>query len=98
MRDQRLELLETQCEYAELGLKIEKLRWFIDAFEAAVNATDRKAPSLLRDGWRFQGVTITHKRMLDRQFFAMIDYRSVLCERIVYMTKAIKAENQRAKK
>ena len=98
MKDQRLELLEAQCEYAELGLKIEKLIRFIDAFEAAVNATDRKESSLLRDGWRFQGVTITHKRMMTRQYFAMIKYRSVLCERLVYMTKALKAEKQRAKK
>ena len=63
----KIELLKVQAEFADLSLKIERLEQFLDESKEAVNATGRGVKALLKDGWRFKGVTITHLAMLHAQ-------------------------------
>ena len=95
MSDVRIVLMEVQKEYAELALKTEKLRQFLVAYDAAVKATKRSAKSLLKDGWRFDGVTLSHRCILAEQYGAMAMYKDSLEARLLSMSKEL---NARAKK
>lgn len=95
MTDVRIVLMEVQREYAELALKTEKLRQFLVAYDAAVKATKRSEKSLSKDGWRFDGVTLSHRCILVQQYGAMDMYKTSLEARLLSMSKEI---NARAKK
>lgn len=95
MTDVKLVLMEVQKEYADISLKAEKLRRFLVAYEAAEKATMRSLKSLSKDGWRFDGVTLAHQALLEKQYEAMIMYKKALEERLLSMSKEI---NARAKK
>lgn len=95
MTDVRIVLMEVQREYAELALKTEKLRQFLVAYDAAVKVTKRSEKSLSKDGWRFNGVTLSHRCILVQQYGAMDMYKTSLEARLLAMSKEI---NARAKK
>lgn len=95
MSDVKIVLMEVQKEYAEIALKTEKLRQFLVAYDAAVKATKRSERSLSKDGWRFDGVTLAHQALLEKQYEAMIMYKKALEERLLAMSREI---NARAKK
>lgn len=95
MSDVKLVLMEVQKEYADIALKTEKLRRFLVAYDAAVKATKRSEKSLSKDGWRFDGVTLSHRCILIQQYGAMDMYKTSLEARLLSMSKEI---NARAKK
>lgn len=95
MSDVKLVLMEVQKEYADIALKTEKLRQFLVAYDAAVKVTKRSEKSLSKDGWRFDGVTLSHRCILIQQYGAMDMYKTSLEARLLSMSKEI---NARAKK
>ncbi len=91
----KLALLKVQAEFADLSLKIERLEQFLDESKEAVNATGRGVKALLKDGWRFKGVTITHLAMLHAQKETMCVYRSILSDRMNDMRKTIRLQSKK---
>lgn len=94
----KLALLKVQAEFADLSLKIERLEQFLDESNEAVSATGRGAKALLKDGWRFKGVTLTHIAMLQAQKEAMCVYRSILSDRMSYMRKTLRSQSKKQSK
>ena len=91
----KIELLKVQAEFADLSLKIERLEQFLDESKEAVNATGRGVKALLKDGWRFKGVTITHMAMLHAQKETMCVYRSILSDRMNDMRKTLRLQSKK---
>lgn len=91
----KIELLKVQSEFADLSLKIERLEQFLDESKEAVNATGRGVKALLKDGWRFKGVTITHLAMLHAQKETMCVYRSILSDRMNDMRKTLRLQSKK---
>lgn len=91
MSDVKIVLMEVQKEYAEIALKTEKLRQFLVAYDAAVKATKRSEMSLSKDGWRFDGVTLSHRCILVQQYGAMDMYKESLAARLLAMSREINA-------
>lgn len=91
----KIELLKVQAEFADLSLKIERLEQFLDESKEAVNATGRGVKALLKDGWRFKGVTITHLAMLHAQKETMCVYRSILSDRMNDMRKTLRLQSKK---
>lgn len=95
----KIVLLKVQTEFADLSLKIERLEQFLDESKEAVSATGRGVKALLKDGWRFNGVTITHLAMLHAQKETMCVYRSILSDRMNDMIKTLRSQlKKRSKK
>ena len=94
----KIELLKVQAEFADLSLKIERLDQFLDEANEAVSATGRGVKELLKDGWRFKGVTLTHIAMLQAQKEAMCVYRSILSDRMSYMRKTLRSQSKKRSK
>ena len=94
----KIELLKVQSEFADLSLKIERLERFLDESKDAVSATGRCVKSLLKDGWRFNGVTITHLAMLHAQKETMCVYRSILSDRMNDMRKTLRLQSKKRSK
>lgn len=94
----KIELLQVQAEFADLSLKIERLEQFLDESNEAVSATGRGAKALLKDGWRFKGVTITHLAMIHAQKETMCIYRSILSDRMNDMRKTIRSQSKKRSK
>ena len=94
----KTELLKVQAEFADLSLKIERLEQFLDESKEAVSATGRGVKALLKDGWRFKGVTLTHIAMLQAQKEAMCVYRSILSDRMSYMRKTLRSQSKKRSK
>ena len=94
----KIELLKVQAEFADLSLKIERLEQFLDESKEAVNATGRGVKALLKDGWRFKGVTITHLAMLHAQKETMCVYRSILSDRMNDMRKTLRLQSKKRSK
>ena len=91
----KIELLKVQSEFADLSLKIERLARFLDESKEAVSATGRGVKALLKDGWRFKGVTITHLAMLHAQKETMCVYRSILSDRMNDMIKTLRSQSKK---
>ena len=94
----KIELLKVQAEFADLSLKIERLEQFLDESKEAVCATGRGVKALLKDGWRFKGVTITHLAMLHAQKETMCVYRSILSDRMNDMRKTLRLQSKKRSK
>ena len=94
----KIVLLKVQTEFADLSLKIERLERFLDESKAAVSATGRGVKALLKDGWRFKGVTITHLAMLHAQKETMCVYRSILSDRMKDMRKTLRSQSKKRSK
>lgn len=94
----KLALLKVQAEFADLSLKIERLEQFLDESKGAVSATGRGVKELLKDGWRFKGVTITHLAMLHAQKETMCVYRSILSDRMNDMRKTLRSQSKKRSK
>ena len=94
----KIELLKVQAEFADLSLKIERLEQFLDESKEAVSATGRCVKALLKDGWRFKGVTITHLAMLHAQKEMMCVYRSILSDRMNDMRKTLRSQSKKRSK
>ena len=94
----KIALLKVQAEFADLSLKIERLEQFLDESKEAVNATGRGVKALLKDGWRFKGVTITHLAMLHAQKETMCVYRSILSDRMNDMRKTLRLQSKKRSK
>lgn len=94
----KIELLKVQAEFADLSLKIERLEQFLDESKEAVSATGRCVKALLKDGWRFKGVTITHLAMLHAQKETMCVYRSILSDRMNDMRKTLRSQSKKRSK
>lgn len=94
----KIELLKVQAEFADLSLKIERLDQFLDESKEAVSATGRGVKALLKDGWRFKGVTITHLAMLQAQKETMCVYRSILSDRMDDMRKTLRSQSKKRSK
>lgn len=94
----KIELLKVQSEFADLSLKIERLDRFLDESKAAVSETGRGVKALLKDGWRFKGVTITHLAMLHAQKETMCVYRSILSDRMNDMRKTLRSQSKKRSK
>lgn len=94
----KIELLKVQAEFADLSLKIERLDQFLDESKEAVSATGRGVKALLKDGWRFKGVTITHLAMLQVQKETMCVYRSILSDRMDDMRKTLRSQSKKRSK
>ena len=94
----KIELLKVQAEFADLSLKIERLEQFLDGAKGTVSATGRDVKALLKDGWRFKGVTLTHIAMLQAQKEAMCVYRSILSDRMSYMRKTLRSQSKKQSK
>lgn len=94
----KIELLKVQTEFADLSLKIERLEQFLDESKEAVNSTGRGVKALLKDGWRFNGVTITHLAMLHAQKETMCVYRSILSDRMNDMRKTLRLQSKKRSK
>ena len=91
----KIVLLNVQAEFADLSLKIERLEQFLDESKEAARATGRCVKSLLKDGWRFKGVTITHMAMLYAQKETMCVYRSILSDRMNDMRKTLRSQSKK---
>lgn len=91
----KLALLKVQAEFADLSLKIERLEQFLDESKEAVSAAGRGVKALLKDGWRFKGVTITHLAMLHAQKETMCIYRSILSDRMNDMRKTLRSQSKK---
>lgn len=94
----KIVLLKVQAEFADLSLKIERLEQFLDEAKESVNATGRSANALLKDGWRFNGVTLTHLAMLHAQKETMCVYRSILSDRMNDMRKTLRSQSKKRSK
>ena len=94
----KIELLTVQAEFADLSLKIERLEQFLDEANKAISATGRGAKALLKDGWRFNGLTITHLAMIHAQKETMCVYRSILSDRMNDMRKALRSQSKKRSK
>lgn len=94
----KIVLLKVQAEFADLSLKIERLEQFLDGSKAAVIATGRGVKALLKDGWRFNGVTLTHLAMLQAQKEVMCIYRSVLSDRMIDLRKTLHSQSKKRSK
>ena len=94
----KIELLKVQAEFADLSLKIERLEQFLDESKESVSATGRGVKALLKDGWRFKGVTITHLAMLHAQKETMCVYRSILSDRMNDMRKTLRLQSKKRSK
>lgn len=94
----KIELLQVQAEFADLSLKIERLEQFLDESNEAVSATGRGAKALLKDGWRFKGLTITHLALLHAQKETMCFYRSILSDRMNDMRKTLRSQSKKRSK
>ena len=94
----KIVLLKVQTEFADLSLKIESLEQFLDESKEAVSATGRGVKALLKDGWRFNGVTITHLAMLNAQKETMCVYRSILSDRMKDMRKTLRSQSKKRSK
>ena len=94
----KIGLLKVQAEFADLSLKIERLEQFLDEANKAISATGRGGKALLKDGWRFNGLTITHLAMLNAQKETMCVYRSILSDRMSDMRKTILSQSKKRSK
>lgn len=94
----KIVLLKVQTEFADLSLKIERLEQFLDESKEAVSATGRGVKALLKDGWRFNGVTITHLAMINAQKETMCVYRSILSDRMKDMRKTLRSQSKKRSK
>ena len=94
----KIELLKVQAEFADLSLKIERLDQFLDEANKAISATGRGGKALLKDGWRFNGLTITHLAMIHAQKETMCVYRSILSDRMNDMRKTILSQSKKRSK
>ena len=94
----KIELLKVQAEFADLSLKIERLEQFLDESKDAVRATGRGGKALLKDGWRFHGLTITHLAMIHAQKETMCVYRSILSDRMNDMRKTLRSQSKKRSK
>lgn len=94
----KIKLLKVQAEFADLSLKIERLEQFLDESKEAVSAPGRGVKALLKDGWRFKGVTITHLAMLHAQKETMCVYRSILSDRMKDMRKTLRSQSKKRSK
>lgn len=94
----KIALLKVQAEFADLSLKIERLEQFLDESKEAARATGRCVKSLLKDGWRFKGVTITHLAMIYAQKETMCVYRSILSDRMNDMRKTLRSQSKKRSK